>query len=172
MDGVSAEEYASIMKMVRASTGGAPVEVNIGKKDGVRVVAIRAPGGGSLKMNELSAFDRQYLSNQHGGNPVTWGLPAPQDYVLELKEGNNRCNLVACSGVDQIHSIAASAPHATLVLSKFYLNKAEPQLKHHLTSAKDLMDCRTLFVPYRDCFTQFSIYATEPCTITINASKV
>lgn len=139
-------------------------------QNGVKIVALQAEGGGSKNMSALSAFDRAYLSNGHGGNPVTWGTMAPRKFKIELNKGVNNVPLLSCSGVDQIESIevtpkAQDADPIALTLEKFSFN---PNVKQKSITSKNLMDCRTMFVPYRDTMTGLRIHAPVNCSIQIN----
>lgn len=147
---------------------GADVEfVEMG--EGVTVARIFAKGGGSENMDALSAFDKEYLCCGHGGNPVAWDLPAPVDLSLSLLAGDNVVDgLLPCSGVDQIKTIEvfSDTKDLRLVFTKYSSSSAGQPIKRCETSRP--MDCRTMFVPYKDTYTTLTIHSPENCRLVFN----
>ena len=151
-------------------------QANSTTKDGVTTISISAKGGGSDNMKSLSGFDQKYLGGGHGGNPTQWGLPAPKSHVIQLKAGKNEVKLLSCSGVDQIQTIKvvfrADPDKKTPENGEFQLSKhsfdAETDDHTFTTTKQNFMDCRTLFVPYKDTFTSLTIHAPAPCELIFN----
>jgi hypothetical protein len=164
-----------IQQLIALLTGGNG-QSNTVTKDGITTVNLSAKGGGSENMKALSGFDQKYLGGGHGGNPVRWGLPAPKAHVIQLNSGKNEVKLLPCSGVDQIQSIqvvfSTDEDKKTAGTAEFKLLKhsmCDDDDDHTFTTTKhNLMDCRTLFVPYKDTFTSLTIHAPASCKLVFN----
>lgn len=119
---------------------------------------------------QISAFDQEYLAGGHGGVPTSRRHMPPKDHAIELKAGDNLVELLPCSSIHQIRSIAVSPGDVKLKITKeSFMQSGTPAAK--IYEEGDLMTCRTLFVPYRDTYTKLSIHSSGDCKIIINPAS-
>ena len=117
----------------------------------------------------MSKFDQDYLSGGHGGVPVNWSGVAPTHHVIKLEPGVNKVDLLYCRSVADITSMVVTGGEDTK--EEFHVTKTRfrgPGSTIFTTTRRNFMECRTLFVAYRDGYTNLTITSPCQCLLVIN----